>query len=79
MGHCLTDPLLAVIARGSVIPSASGLFLFPCKRQTGSGGAERHDPNLSLHKTLHDGMLLWEQIIRLFKYHNAVRHVGAGV
>lgn len=52
------DRLLAVIARGSVIPSASGLLLFPCKRQIGGGGgqlAERPDPNLSLHKALHDG------------------------
>lgn len=48
--------LLAVIARGSVIPSASGLLLFPCKRQTWGGGyTERPDPNLSLHKALRDG------------------------
>lgn len=49
------DRLLAVIARGSVIPSASGLLLFPCKKQTGGQQAERPDPNMSLHKTLHDG------------------------
>lgn len=34
----LTDQLLAGIARGSVIPSASGLLLSPCKRQGEEGG-----------------------------------------
>lgn len=53
----LTDQLLAGIARGSVIPSASGLLLSPCKRQGEGGGGvlKRPDPNMSLHKALHDG------------------------
>lgn len=59
------DRLLAVIARGSVIPSASGLLLFPCKKQIGGGDNRLKDlTQICLHiRPCMMEMLLGEQII----------------
>lgn len=64
----LTDQLLAGIARGSVIPSASGLLLSPCKRQgEGGGGFWKDLTQIRLYiRPCMMEMLLGEQIIRLF-------------
>lgn len=64
----LTDQLLAGIARGSVIPSASGLLLSPCKRQgEGGGGFWKDLTQICLYiRPYMMEMLLEEQIIRLF-------------
>lgn len=61
-------PLLAVTARGSVISSASGLLLLPCKRQTWSNRLE-HLTQIRLYiRPCMMEILLREQIIRLLKY-----------
>lgn len=64
----LTDQLLAGIARGSVIPSASGLLLSPRTRQREKGGWFWKDlTQICLYiRPYMMEMLLGEQIIRLF-------------